>query len=124
MPPDTQVIIDVTCIDVELQCFVEREGKSIDLFEREVAERIRTWCAERHERVARCVVFLPTDTLHMMVGVPGPYDFELGEDISALELGFVDAGWPSITVMQFCSDNAEELRKFGTLAAKHAQTDD
>jgi hypothetical protein len=87
-------------------------------FREKVVRRVSAFCDET-ERVIRCLLFMPTEAVHVIVGVEPPYDFELSAQIAELELEIAQEGWHYISMLEFPGDgDLGELQNFGRFSAE------
>jgi hypothetical protein len=81
-------------------------------FQSEFVKPVREWCAARADKVAGCYVPLPTGYIRVFVVTNSRrYDFELGEEVAALERQLAYAGWRA-SVMQLPAAAPESQAAF------------
>lgn len=90
---------------------VQRE-KRIELFESEFLIPLFQWCVERSERIRACYVPFPESHIQVFVVTDAPqFDFELAEEIAALERNLAQKGW-RVGVYQLPNTDDETLATF------------
>lgn len=63
-------------------------------FESEFLFPLYQWCAERADRVCACYIPLPGSHIQVFVVTNSPqFDFDLAEEIAALERNLAQSGW-------------------------------
>lgn len=89
-----------------------RQDEFISQFKSDFIQPLRGWCEDHMSRVKGC--YVPPPAGHIAVFVIGSstrYDFDLGREISKLELTLVDRGW-QVNVLQIPMCEAEEMRSY------------
>jgi hypothetical protein len=81
-------------------------------FESDFLVPLHEWCESRSDHVRACYLPLPAGSIRVFVITASPkYDFELGEQLAALELGFANAGW-RLSVSQIPAAEEDSLGTF------------
>lgn len=101
-----------------------REEEAIKSFKNKFLVPLSEWCRANAERIRACYVPVPVGHIQVFViGKGKEFDFELGKDISQLELRLFDAGW-RVNVLQIPHSDQEELQTYFNIAGAiqvHAQ---
>lgn len=80
-------------------------------FERDFIQPLRAWCESNAGRVSACYVPFPAGHVEVyVVGKSAKYDFDLGSDLSGLELQLFDRGWRVNVVQLPRADEDDGLR--------------
>jgi uncharacterized membrane-anchored protein len=111
MEQEKLLMVDID--SVRLEALLKKEGKTQEQFQIEVLERLSQWCEERRGRMTRCLLGIPVDYLHAVIGTKGRYDFELTDEESQLLLEWADQGWLSVDIHQLPADpGLEEMKQW------------
>jgi hypothetical protein len=81
-------------------------------FKKEFLHPLRKWCENHASKVFGCYVPPPKGLLEVfVVGTAAKYDFDLGRELSKLELELYDAGW-RVNVLQLPKCDDDNLRSY------------
>jgi hypothetical protein len=87
-----------------------RMNEAIRTFKRQLLLPLFEWRQQHADRVLACYVSMPGSHVQVwMVNNCVPYDFNLGREMSGLELELADRGWQRISVMPILATSVEEL---------------
>lgn len=88
------------------------DDEVIKLFKRGFLQPLRRWCESHASKVLGCYVPPPMGHLEVfVVGTAAKYDFDLGRELSRLELELYDAGW-RVSVRQVPRGDDDSLRSY------------
>lgn len=90
----------------------QRDAEVIKHFKTGFLHPLRRWCEGHASKVLSCYVPPPLGHLDIfVVGTAERYDFDLGRELSKLELELYDAGW-RVNVLQIPNCDDENLRSY------------
>lgn len=90
----------------------QEKETAIRMFKEKFLRPLISWCEARTERVVACYIPPPISYLQVfMVGASEKYDFELGQELSKLELELAESGW-RVNVLQLPTTATEDLSTF------------
>jgi hypothetical protein len=86
-----------------------RQELAVYAFKKEFLEPLIDWCRRHKNQVQACYIPIPKGFIQVFViGSSPKYDFDLGKELSELELRFADAGW-SVSFLQIPASPEEIL---------------
>jgi hypothetical protein len=86
----------------------------LERFSEEYLPLLHSWCKEHADRVGACYLGFPSRNGALpvfVIGSSSDYDFDLGREVSALELRLEDHGWSS-DVLQIPLGDENDLSTF------------
>lgn len=89
-----------------------RREERVARFKREFLLPLHQWCVAHADRVSVCYLPLPAGHVQVLIVTNSPrFDFELAEEIAALERSLAGAGW-RVGLSQLPNANADSLSTF------------
>jgi hypothetical protein len=111
-PEDQDIFFISAVAAVRACCEVVRQEERVFRFTEEVLLPLHRWCLERSDRVSACYLPQPTGNIKVfVVGTSRRFDFDLAEEVAALELRLARSGWRIGVVLLPASDE-EALATF------------
>jgi hypothetical protein len=89
-----------------------RRSELFEVFESRFLIPLHNWCLAHQDRVSACYIPFPGSHIQVFIVTNSPaFDFDLAEEVAALELELARGGW-RVGVSQLPSANEEPLATF------------
>jgi len=121
---EQEVVIDVDRSHPDFTAFLAKDGKTPEQFEQELLPLLRAWIDARKDKIARALVCLEGDSLHVVLApVTKRYDFALSGEASEFVHELSDVyRWQALEALQFSDDEGlEGMRLMSANAAGEAR---
>lgn len=100
--------------------FLQQQGKSLEQFQREIMDRLRSFQADHQHHIACILVREQENILHIVAGVQEEHDPSIFDVFTDLELEMVHDGW-DVNTLEIPSTDPAALVDFSDFAAGEDQ---